>query len=154
MRVFSAAGILILAFITFAVGGGLGTPKKEDVPKYLEMLKKSDKASDRALAARMLGKRGAIRSADVKDAIEPLKLALEKDVDLKVRGAAAEALGSISADPEGTVPLLITTLKEKDTGLKLAVIDALAKYGPDAKDALPSLREILKDKSDKVLTQA
>src|SRR5687767_9126640 len=112
-----AAGTLLLS-LSLVWGGGAGTPKKEDVPKYLGMLKTSTSAKDRVLAAEMLGKRGAIRASDVKEAVEPLKLALKKDPDLDVRRAAAQALGNIGPAPETTVPLLIEALKEKHQGLK------------------------------------
>jgi HEAT repeat protein len=152
MRLCYAAGILILSGLTLAWGGATGTPKKEDVPKYLKMLKNSPSAKDRALAADMLGKRGAIKASDVEEAIEPLKLALQKDADSKVKAAAAAALGNISPDPEKTVPLLIDSLKEKNLELKMAVINALGQYAAMAREALPSLREIAKDKTDKKLS--
>lgn len=154
MRVFNAAAILSLSVITFALGGGAGTPKKEDVPKYLAILKTSPNAKDRARAAEMLGKRAAVRVQDVESAIEPLKKALEKDIDLDVRRAAAYALGNIGPDPASTVPLLIGALKEKHAGLKLAAINALSNYGDKAKEALPALREIQKEKTDKLLSKA
>src|SRR4051812_40596691 len=121
MRVLSAAVITLLGVFTLAYGGG-AAPKKADVPKYLGMLKNSTSAKDRALAAEMLGKRGAIKASDVADAVDPLKDALAKDKDLGVKKAAAEALGSIGAEPENVVPLLIDALKEKNTPLKMSAI--------------------------------
>src|SRR5262249_43304020 len=120
MRSLVGAAILGLISHTLATGAGTGVPKKEDVPKYLKMLKTSQSAKERAVAAEMLGKRGAINAEDVEDAIEPLKSALRADSDVKVRTAAAAALGNIGADPETTVPLLIDTLKEKNLDLKMA----------------------------------
>ncbi len=46
MKIGSAAGIMLLGFLTLAWGGG-ATPKKEDVPKYVAMLKTSPNAKDR-----------------------------------------------------------------------------------------------------------
>lgn len=152
MRATYAAVMLFLICLTLAWGGGVGTPKKEDMPKYLKMLKTSQSAKDRALGAEMLGKRGAINAGDVEDAIEPLKLALQKDADAKVKAAAAIALGSIAPDAETTVPLLIGALKEKNFDLKMAAISALGQFGPLAKDAIQPLREIVKDKTDKKLS--
>jgi HEAT repeat protein len=154
MKVCLAASLVLLGFITLARGGGSGTPKREDVPKYLNMLKNSPSAKERALGAEMLGKRGAIKASDVADAIDPLKTALKKDKEISVRKAAAEALGSIGSDPETVVPLLIDTLKEKNRDLKLGAISALAQYGSDAKDALPALRELANEKTDKMIAKA
>ena len=153
MKKLSAAGITLLGLITLAHGGG-GTPKKEDVPKYLKMLTTSTSAKDRAIGAEMLGKRGAVKASDVADAIDPLKTALKSDKDLAVRRAAAEALGSIGAEPENVVPLLIEALKEKDFSMKMGAISALSMYGSKATDALPALREIAKEKTDKKLSMA
>ncbi|MCI0380393.1 MAG: HEAT repeat domain-containing protein [Gemmataceae bacterium] len=154
MKVASAAGITLLSLLTVAWGGGGTAPKKEDVPKYLEMLKKSASAKDRALAAEMLGKRGAIKRSDVAEAVEPLKKALEKDTDAGVRAKAAEALGYISPEAKDTVPLLTKALEDKNFSVKLAVMSALSQFGAEAKSALPALREIAKEKTDKKLSQA
>jgi len=123
--------------------GGIGIPKKEDVPKYLKQLQTSTVAADRAKAAEMLGKRGGINANDVEDAIEPLKKSLQKDIDAKVRAAAARALGNIHPEAEGTVPVLIDRLKN-DTVMevKLATVVALGQFGSEAKAALPDLREL------------
>lgn len=148
MRSLFAAAIVTLSCWTLAWGGG-GTPKKEDVPKYLKTLKTSKVAKDRAFAAEMLGKRGAIKASDVDDAVEPLKLALRKDVDNSVKAAAAAALGNISPDAETTVPLLIDALKEKNADIKVAAMRALSQYAAMAKDAVAPLREIMKENKDK-----
>ncbi len=135
-------GIFLVA-ISATVAGGLGIPKREDVPKYLKQLKTSPVAADRARAAEMLGKRGGINANDVEEAVEPLKKSLEKDIDASVRAAAALALGNIHSDAVGTVPLLIGRLKNDSAmSVKMASVVALGQYGPDAKDALPPLREL------------
>ena len=124
--------------------------KKEDVPKYLEMLTKSKSGDERALAADMLGRRGAINVKDVADALEPLRMALKSDPDLKVRRASAKSLGMIAPEPASdTVPLLIDTLADKDYGLRMTAVQALAGYGPEARDALPALRTLQKQTKDK-----
>src|SRR5438552_5610250 len=110
--------VLFFSALSLVFAGGLGVPKKEDVPKYLKQLQTSTSSAERAKAAEMLGKRGGINVADVEDAIDPLKKALEKDKDAKVRGAAARALGDIRPEAEGTVPLLIDRLKN-DTAMEV-----------------------------------
>jgi HEAT repeat protein len=144
---------LLLTSAALVLAGG-ATPRREDVPKYLNMLLKSTKAKERAHGAEMLGKRGAINRKDVEEAVDPLKTALQKDVDSSVRAAAARALGNIAPEPKETVPLLIDALKDKSIDVKIATMTALGQYGPEAKAAVTSLREIQKDKDDKKLSQA
>jgi HEAT repeat protein len=123
-------------------GGGL-TPRKEDIPKYLTHLQNSASPMERARAAEMIGRRGSINLEDVENAIEPLKKTLQKDADVKVRIAAAKAIGAIR--PNDTVPFLIERLNsESAMDVKLATVDALAQYGKDAADALEPLREMAK----------
>lgn len=152
MRAICAACLLGLLAAASALGARAGAPKKEDVPKYLKMLKTSQLAKERALGAEMLGKRGQINAEDVEEAIEPLKSALQKDSDVKVKAAAATALGNIAPDPEHTVPLLIEAVKDKNLELKMAAITALGQFGAAAKAAIEPLREIAKDKTDKKLS--
>ena len=134
---------IFLGSVSLLLAGGIGIPKKEDVPKYLKQLQTSSSGADRAKAAEMLGKRGGINANDVEDAIEPLKTALKKDKDAKVRAAAARALGNIHPDAEGTVPLLIDRLKNDEVmDVKMATVVALGLFGSEAKDALPQLREM------------
>ena len=134
---------LFLCSVSLVLAGGIGIPKKEDVPKYLKQLQTSLSASERAKAAEMLGKRGGVNANDVDDAVEPLKKSLQKDVDAKVRAAAARALGDIHPEAEGTVSLLIDRLKnDSSMDVKLATVVALGQFGGDAKDALPDLREL------------
>ena len=144
MRFVQACGIgIVLCSISLVLAGGIGIPRKEDVPKYLKQLQTATSAADRAKAAEMLGKRGGINANDVEDAVDPLKNALQKDKDAKVRAAAARALGNIHPEAEATVPLLIDRLKTDEvTDVKMALVVALGQYGGDAKDALPPLREM------------
>src|SRR5262249_42372154 len=120
-------------------------PKREDVPKLISQLRASS-AKDRAFAARQLGRAGQIQINWVKDAIEPLQKALQKDSDAGVRRASADALGTIHPDAESTVPLLIEGLKDDKLEVSLAAVEALGRYGPEAKAAVPALREFLKTK--------
>jgi len=154
MKIGVAFAIGVLGIVTLAFGSSPGTPKKEDVAKYLGMLKNSANAKDRALGAEMLGKRGAIKASDVADALDPLKMALQNDKEVSVRKAAAEALGNIGADADSVVPLLLDALKEKNKDLKLGAISALGQFGGEAKEALPALREIAKEKTDKMMSKA
>jgi HEAT repeat protein len=129
------------------------TPKKEDVPKYLAMLKNSN-AKDRALAAEMLGKRGQIQVKDVKNAIEPLLGVMKDDSVADVRKAAATALGSIGTQPKTVIPALVAALKDKALPVNMAAVNALAAYGSEAREAVPALREFAKTKKDKKIMRA
>ena len=62
----------------------------------------------------MLGKRGGINANDVEDAVEPLRKAVQKDTDAKVRAAAARALGNIHVNAHTNVPALIDRLKNDE----------------------------------------
>jgi HEAT repeat protein len=146
MKFAKALGLSILFFtvsLVLAQTGGVGIPKKEDVPKYMRQLQSSPSAADRAKAAEMLGKRGRVNANDVEDAIDPLKKALQKDKDAKVRAAAARALGDIHPEDTATVSLLVDRLKNDEVmDVKMATVVALGQFGADAKEALPPLREM------------
>jgi HEAT repeat protein len=129
-------------------------PKKIDVAKQISLLKEAKKAKDRAAAADELGRHGAIRARDVKDAIEPLMEALKGDRDAEVRRAAAKALGDISPDSKLVVPALTEALKDSSVAVKMQAALALGQYGAEARSALPSLRELAFDKKQKKLAQA
>ena len=145
--------IAILAVLGLAyVEAGSTLLKKEEVPKAIQTLK-SGTAQARAIAAERLGHRGAVRSADVKDAVEPLRHALKNDADVNVRKEAARALGNIGRDLDETVPALIDAMKaDKAMPVKVAAIQALGQIGPEARSALPDLQKIAGDKSKKQLT--
>jgi hypothetical protein len=129
-------------------------PRADEVPKYMRMLSSSN-GKDRAVAAEKLGLRGMVNAADVRDAVDPLKTALEKDTVPEVRKAAARALGNISPDAEVIVPLLMRTVKtDKELQVRLAATVALGQYGPEAKAALPTLREFAGEIKDKKSQEA
>ena len=66
-------------------------PKKEDVPKNINLLKTGATAKVRAQAAEDLGHIGGVRASWAADAIEPLITALAKDKEADVRKACAAA---------------------------------------------------------------
>jgi HEAT repeat protein len=148
-------------FVLFATAVGalsLGTleadvPKKIDVAKQVSVLKNGKTARERAAAAGELGRHGAVRARDVKDAIDPLLEALKGDRDAEVRQAAARALGDISPDPKRVVPALTEALKDKAANVKMAAALALGQYGQDARPAVPALRELATMKTDRKLSQ-
>ena len=134
--------VALVAVVGVSLVEGGGTPRREEMPKYLKMLQSSKTGKDRALAAEMIGKRGMVNANDVEDAIEPLKTTLQKDIEAKVRAAAARALGNIKPPATDMVPLFIDRVKnDKANEVKLASTVALGQYGPEAKTALPALRE-------------
>ena len=147
-----------MLMLTVAGVLGLGTleadvPKKIDVAKQISLLKGAKSARDRAAAADEIGRHGAIRARDVKDAVEPLLEALKSDRDADVRQAAARALGDVSPDAKRVVPVLTEALKDKSANVKAAAALALGQYGKDARPALPALRELAAMKTDRKLSQ-
>jgi HEAT repeat protein len=143
-RVITAAVAVLMA----CGGVRAEVPKKKDVPKYIKQLKSAASAKVRAEAAEALGHRGAIRQADVKDAIEPLLSALKNDRDPNVRKAAAEALGRIGPDKEVVVKPLLAALEDKAIQVRIGAANGLGMLGPDAREAVPALRKLFqRDKS-------
>jgi HEAT repeat protein len=153
MRTVTCLGIILLLGGPATIRADRFGPKKEDVPKYLLMLKSAPDARDRALGAEMLGKRGEIQARDVKDAIDPLIEAMKKDKSADVRKAAAAALGNIGTQSDKVVPALMGALKDKSPQVNLAAVNALGQYGMDARPAVPALREFAKSKKDKKIAQ-
>jgi len=132
---------------------GVGQPRKEDIPKLINVLKTSTNAKARAQAAEDIGARGAIRASDIEFAIDPLLNSLKSDKDADVRRACAKALGGTASNPDKCVPALTDALKDNAVPVKLAAIQALGQYGPDAKTALPLLRDLAAMKDDKKVSQ-
>jgi HEAT repeat protein len=132
--------------------------KKEDVPRYIKLLRASPSGKIRADAAEELGHRGAIRKSDVLAAVDPLITALKKDRDANVRTNAAKALGSIVPNNKAAVQPLMDALKDPDMKVRISAANALGMHGPEAKDAIPALREMAQsagnDKKSKGLKRA
>jgi HEAT repeat protein len=149
MRFIPAAGVGILTLSVCVALGGAGAPKREDVPKYMSMLK-SPSGKDRAIAAEMLGRRGQVAYKDVEKAIEPLKQTLLKDTDANARKAAATALGSIRPEAAEAVPELIQAVKkDASVDVKVAAAESLGVFKEDAKEGVPAIRELMKNFNDK-----
>jgi HEAT repeat protein len=154
MRVLTLAALLGVAGLVLAQAGST-LLKKEDIPRTIQLLRKGS-AKQRAAAAEALGQRGAVRSADVKDAVGPLRQLLHKDRDAGVRRAAAEALGNIARELDDTVPALLEAAKtDRSKQVRLAAVGALGRIGPEARAALPDLRRLAGErKKDKQLSRA
>jgi HEAT repeat protein len=141
MKTVIAAGV---AFLCAAAVVQAEAIKKKDVPKYIKLLKSGSSANVRADAAEALGHRGAIRKADVKEAVDPLIEALKSDRDPKVRKAAATALASIQPDENAAVKPLMEALNDKSNEVKIAAANGLGAIGPDAAEAYDALQEAKK----------
>ena len=138
---FLSAGICVLALNLVLLAGGGTTIKKAEVPKFIQQLS-APTAGARAAAATKLGERGRINVKDVESAVEPLQTMVQKDSDVKVRMAAAVALGMIGASPKETVPILIEVLKaDKSKDVQLAAVEALGLFGKDASEAVKPIRD-------------
>jgi HEAT repeat protein len=155
MRAFILGAACLLVAGPAAVHAGGTLLKKEDIPKTIARLK-SRSAKDRATAAELLGRRGAVRSSDVAEAVKPLLGLLRDDHDANVRRAAAEALGNIGRELDETVAALVDAMKlDKAPAVRLAAIDALGQIGPEARAAVPELRQVAQAKDkDKKLSRA
>jgi HEAT repeat protein len=154
MRPFILVGAVLALLGSRAEAGGTKTaPKREDMPKYINMLKNAQNPKDRALAADQIGRRGAIQLNDVREAVPLLQKATTKDNDANVRRACAEALGRLATDAENSVPPLMEALKDKNMPVSLAAVSALGNFGVEARDAVPALREFSKKQKDKKINK-
>jgi HEAT repeat protein len=141
-----AVALAAVAVLASAQAGGT-LLKKEQIPRAIALLK-TGSPEQRVLAAEALGKRGAVRASDVKEAVPLLRALLANHRDPRVRRAAAEALGNIGLEPDETVPALVTTMKsDRVDQVKLAAIAALGQMGPEARAALPELRQVAAQKA-------
>jgi HEAT repeat protein len=126
------------AFAVFALGAaGLAEDRSDDV-RGLQITLKSEKVSERAASARILGEIGPA----AKDAAPALAEAL-KDTDRDVRQNAAQALGYIGPGAKVAAPALITALQDKESQVRRAAAFALGKVG--SLDAEASLKTARKD---------
>jgi HEAT repeat protein len=121
----------------------------DDIAAVLKDLK-SKNAGIRTAAARDVGRIGAVRAADAKEAIPLLLNMVKKDKDASARKTAVEALGRIDPDPKEVVPVLIEALKDKDANVRQAVATALGQFPSEATDIVPALRDTEKDKNKMV----
>jgi HEAT repeat protein len=133
--------------------GELATCQKQDDVKSLIKDLKSNNPKTRASAAEDLGHRGAVRAAEVKEAIPSIVEVLKKDRDANVRKAAATALGQVDPDPSTAVPALTAALRDKAPSVRIAAAGSLGMLGGEAKDAVPALQEAQKDK-DRAVSRA
>ncbi len=138
-------GLVLLAGFDDLLAAG----KADEAKKYLETLKKSKVAKERAEAATELGKIGEVNFKYAEPAIEALTGALD-DKEATVRAASAVALGKIGPDDKKA---LVTKLREllkddKEETVKLAATQALGYLGKDATEAIKDLREVKKDLAD------
>ena len=111
--------------------------------KELLVTLKSEKVSERAAAARILGELGPA----AKDAVADLQAALG-DTDKDVRRSAARSLGDIGKASKPAVAALGKTLKDPDAQVRQASAYALGRIGDPA--AKPYLEAAKKDTNDNV----
>lgn len=121
----------------------------DDVTTLLKDLR-SKNPGTRTSAAREVGRIGAIRAADAKEAVPVLLNMIKKDKDAAPRKAAIDALGRIDPDPKETVPVLLDALRDKDAGVRQAAATALGQFPSEAPDIIPVLRDTEKDKNKMV----
>ncbi|HEY6549159.1 MAG TPA: HEAT repeat domain-containing protein [Vicinamibacteria bacterium] len=137
--------------LTLALGLGafLALPapaRAQEVPKDVQELLvtlKSEKAPERAAAARILGELGPA----AKDAVPGLQEAL-LDADKDVRRSAARSLGDVGRPAQPAVPALGKALKDGDAAVRQAAAYALGRIGDPA--AKPFLEAAKKDTNEGV----
>ena len=140
--------------------GVIGPSARDAVPQLIAALKNPNE-DVRAAAAQSLGLidsptlsgRYFGHLPDVFVEVEPLMKALN-DTSGKVRGNAAEALGSFGPGAKAAVPALISLLNSTDTFCQEKAANALGGIGPDAKDAVPALVAALNSNDRSLLENA
>jgi HEAT repeat protein len=145
---------IIVGFMLVAVIGVFPSAEAffDDVPALLKDLK-SKNFKTRASAAEAIGKLGAVRATDAKDAIPLFIDMVKKDREPSVRKAATEALGRVDPDPKTAVPVLLGALKDKDVTVRQAAAAALGRFPAESETIVPALKEAGKDKN-KMVEQA
>ena len=146
VRILTAFVLLGLISFTAVVDDALAD---DDLTTLLKELK-SKNAGVRASAAREIGRLGAVRAADAKEAIPLLLNIVKKDLEASTRKAAMEALARIDPDPKETVPVLLEALKDKNATVRQAAAEALGQFPSESQEIVPVLKETEKDKNKMV----
>jgi HEAT repeat protein len=146
LRILSAC--VLLGMIGSAAIQG-DTDADENITSLLKELK-SKNATVRTTAAKEIGRLGAIRASDVKEAVPVLLNMVKKDLDAAPRKAAIEALGRIDPDAKETVPVLLGALKDKSPTVREAAAAALGQFPSESEEIIPVLKESEKDKNKMV----
>jgi HEAT repeat protein len=107
----------------------------------------SKKASEREIAAFLLGQLGTPNFPFKERSIPVLETQLEKDKNAAVRATAAASLGHLQS--ESSVPLLINASTDAHADVRIAVAFALSIF-PDNRDATKCLKKLSMDKDKDV----
>src|SRR5262249_55074805 len=111
---------------------------KQVLPIFLEAAQDSDPAIVEVLV------RGLFWLARKDPAVRPLLLSALQHRDVKVRIAAAGALGHGGIKAKEAIPGLLTALKDsRSAELRATAATSLAWQGPEAKAAIPNLHRAL-----------
>jgi HEAT repeat protein len=62
----------------------------------------------------------------------------------ELRKYAIDTLGSMRAEPETTIPLLLGCLNDPDSDIQRVAVESLGRFGPQAESAVPQLLELRK----------
>lgn len=140
-----AASASLLLFASWAQAN-----KEEEAAKYTNDLKTSQITKVKIEAATKIGELGQIKKSWAKDAI-PYLIQACKHSDVKLRIAAAEALGKIDppADSKALDTLVEMVKKDKELRARHAAARGLGHMGPSAKSAIPALREAASKTKDR-----
>src|SRR5262245_19798685 len=139
-------------------GFAFGRDARGETRSHLETFQTRKESKGRGEAVKEITELGQLSANFSKQAVPGLRKAL-KDKDVRVRAAAATAVGQIDPqDKKEVVDDLINLLKEdKDESVREGAASGLGALGPAAEDALPALREA-RDKAtgkrDRVYTAA
>jgi HEAT repeat protein len=90
----------------------------------------------------------------IKEALEALIHALEKDPVAEVRETAAMALGKIGPDAQSAIPALAAALKHNDLAVRVAAAESLGLMGTQARTVVTDMVQAYRDNKDVKVRQA
>jgi len=128
--------------------GQLGDPA---IPALLKALKDKHAGTRKNAAYTIANMAGWGKLTKNREAVAQALIELAQDKDREVAWHATQAIGSVHAAPNHSVPALIALLKHPDDSVAEKAAESLGEFGAAAQVAVPALIELLgkgKDESD------
>jgi len=120
--------------------GQLGDPA---IPALLQALKDKHAATRKNAAYTIANMAGWDKLTKNREAVAQALIELTQDKDRDVVWHATQAIGSVHAAPDRSVPALIALLKHADESVVDKAAESLGEFGAAAEAALPALIELL-----------
>ena len=122
--------------------GQLGDPA---VPALKRALRDKDSITRNSAAYAIGNMAGWGKLTKDRESVADALIELTREDDPKLVWRAAQAIGSVQACPERSVPALVLLLKHKDAAVVNEAVESLGDFGAAAKPSLPALIGLLRD---------